>query len=1696
MKKFLLFLLVISLFSVGRAFSQTVYYWTNANGTGVWSDPLNWDDGFGAQSVPDAALSDEAYFIDDASSSSCSIDVATGAIVRITLDANYSGTLTQGGVVVNPLAMDVNGGTYVGSGSSMSVGGALTISGGTFTKGSGTLQVNGLMTVSGGAFSSTAGNMAMNGGLLVSLGSFVVSSTGNTDVRSSFNFSGGTFTHSAGTFRFQDSNMTISGTPSFNNVTFINSNSALYTFTIVSSITVNGNLIMASGAFTAASRAIVLNSGTINLSGNLTVSGNTTSTDGGGSTTIVLNNTVSSQTISGSTGVATAAGRWAFPNITINKSSAALVLSNVISVKGNFNYIGSGAITNTNNTLAFVGDAQTINPIPSFNNLIIGGTDTKTFAANTAVTGTLTISAATLDVGVNTLNGAGALTMSGGTLRLAKTGTTLPELSGTYTLSGGAIEFAGEGAQTIRNLSYQGITFSGAGVKTPPTTLNVAGAFTDNSGFFDNNSGTVVFNGSSSQTISGSANTIFHHLTASQSVNVESDISIENTLTLSGTVTFDADGSGVGSTTLLSSASATARVAEIPAGASVTGSVTVQTHFTNGNSTRRYRYFSSPVTNSNVADWQNEIPVTGTFDDPSAGEGIISENPSMFLYDEQLVAGIDDRWVAYPSSGTAASNALLQGRGYGLYVRSTSSVTLDTRGTIGQGTVNINLTAQSGGGDDGWNLTGNPYPSPIDWDNVEASDRPSMNNAIYIKDNTSVGSQAAGTFISYVDGVSTSGEAFTGEIAAGQAFWVKANGNTTLTLRESHKTSSSATFYRVSNKPIAQSQSLIRITAEGNDRKDALVIRFKDGATKQLDEELDALKYSNDFINFSSHNGAEKYAINTLPNFDCTDSVGLSIDRFSNGTYTFNFETLENIDNAYTITLYDAFADSLILVAPQTTYSFEVSSNGTSKGANRFKLYLTKPTVGSEVQASLVKPEICISENLQIAIANSQSGVYYYFLASGDTLGSPIMGNGDEVLFNIPATHLGLGLTTLDLYASNSSCNAIAIPEMLSVEVIDVPTFAGSFDVITCLNQQVELQVSSPEASSYRWYTSQNSLTPLIENASGKLSIQSLTVSKTYYVSVVNVVGCESNRIPVRAIINEENNIPVQSALNVCADQDFDIELSNAPNAKEYRLYNAANAANPILVSSSASFPINGLSNSMNYYVTAVNESDCEGAKTLLAINVESLPEVISSNYSVCQGGTASIILSSSGDPVNYAIYESLEATEPIGITEENSWTTSELTQNRQYFISARNNLGCEGERTLIDIQVESVDQPVVTAISEQCEGNEAFVEMETLSPGDYYAWFLIGENEPFVITDANVLFTEHLDQTANYYVKRISASGCESVALEVVVNVDLIPELSSVSAPSETCFGQDVIITANASPSAVEYRWFDSENNLIKSGSESSLVISSIQQNASYSVVAVNSLGCAGNKFDFEILVNPSPAQPMVEGASSCNSAALVLKASGANNGELYRWYDSMEGGNLLLESENSEFTSPEISQSTTYYASIVSTKGCESTRSAVIANIIEILPAEINVLDNNVFQSNYTEGNQWFFNGESIEGATNNTFVPTESGVYTLQVTSDGGCVSSIDIEWRVLGLPQHLYGLIVAYPNPASSKINIKSDQLVLESVVVYDLTGSKINVVFDRIDNHHGSVSLDDLAKGIYVIQISTDEGLVNKRFIKK
>lgn len=788
---------------------------------------------------------------------------------------------------------------------------------------------------------------------------------------------------------------------------------------------------------------------------------------------------------------------------TITKS---LVGAGTLSVLGELNISSSSITFNSNSASAIsiagsVTNAGTWTPtdLVSFNGTngqSIGGTSTITFSGGLDINksaGTLTLNRA-----VNIANG---LTISQGTLNLGSQTVTLTsgniDNDGTFTV--GSSTFVVNGTTSITGsspVSFNNLTIGGSGNLSASGTINIAGNLA-NSGTLS--ATTIGFNGSAAQNITGTGTINNINITNTSGVSNNGTINLTGTLTLSGGGVFDTDGSGSGIFNIISDdLTSNAGIAALTTPSNLSGNVNVQ-RFVNGPDD--WRYFSVPVAGATVSLWQDDFPVTGNFSNPSPNgvDGVVSSTaPSIFRFDAPTQA-----YVAIGTGASTAATSLSSTVGYSAYTYLTGDFVIDMAGQPTKGNVNVPLSAAG----DGWNLVPNPYPSPIDWDNVS---RTGTSESMYL-------TTAQGSFATYLAGSGTCANCgfnsgWRGEVAIGQSFWIESTGSTILALTETAKTTSSATYAREAEK----APDMLRVTLRSQGKEDDLVIYFNEEATFATELTLDAKKRLNDFyLNISSYNTdpAEHYAINGIPLATCGASdVKLKMSNLSGTSHSLAFTELDKLTLGYTVTLKDNFTGTERTIVNGDEYSFQTTTDPASKADGRFELKFTSPAIQAVASSAIAVESACESNLLNINISNAQSGVSYQLFKGETPVSSVINGTGSNLNTIVLKSSLSTGINGLNLKASTlDGCQTTIFDNIVSYELVNVPQVLSVTGASVCNTGNATLTAqASSEAVAYRWYDSQLNDATYVQTVGNALTLEAVNESKSYYVTTLNKNGCES----------------------------------------------------------------------------------------------------------------------------------------------------------------------------------------------------------------------------------------------------------------------------------------------------------------------------------------------------------------------------------------------------------------------------------------------------------------------------------------------------------------------------------------------------------------------------------------------------------
>lgn len=459
-----------------------------------------------------------------------------------------------------------------------------------------------------------------------------------------------------------------------------------------------------------------------------------------------------------------------------------------------------------------------------------------------------------------------------------------------------------------RNLTIQ----NASSVTVSGNTLEIAGVIS-NSGTFNAANGTIEMKGSIAQSIP--ANTFSGNDIANLVINNASGVTLGGNLEVTGILKATSGNLNSGGfLKLMSTTSQTALIDGSGAG-QVTGNVTMQRYLTSGFG---YKYFSSPFQAATVNEFATEVDLAADF-------------PTFYKYDENNshdssgVTIYRSGWLNYVNP----ANLLLPLAGYAInFGPLVPPALVEMTGTVNNGDRQVSLFNNNRKYTKGFNLVGNPYPSPIDWDNAGWT-KTEIDNAIYFF-NAGNTDQYSGVYSSYVNGVST-GNA-DNIIASMQGFFVHVSDGVypvgaTLGVTNAVRTNLLNPLFK---RSYYDYRTVLRFSANfdsDNAISDAAVIYFDDYASGDFDIDFDALKLKN-----TDHQVPNIYSIAPDLNqlsingmqmpVDSLSIIPLGISTSVDGSVTFKAQDISELPSYLKLYLIDKQKNVYHDLRQNTEYNF------------------------------------------------------------------------------------------------------------------------------------------------------------------------------------------------------------------------------------------------------------------------------------------------------------------------------------------------------------------------------------------------------------------------------------------------------------------------------------------------------------------------------------------------------------------------------------------------------------------------------------------------------------------------------------------------------------------------------------------------------------------------------------------------------
>jgi hypothetical protein len=604
---------------------------------------------------------------------------------------------------------------------------------------------------------------------------------------------------------------------------------------------------------------------------------------------------------------------------TLGGNTFNLTVGDYWSDHGTFNS-GTGTVIFTGNVSnPFIARAA---PPETFYNLIKNTAGLINLQSSISVANNLTLSAGKFDVNSGSNN---AISV-GGNVNISS-GVFLPQ-KGTFTLNGASQQ----------TLSGAGIAFYNLAVN------NTGGANFSVAGYSVTNN--CTFNGTGAQLFDG-VGCSFLNLTSSTAAGA---IFNSGTYTISKFMTSSAGvlgQAGTASVTLTSTALSTAYIGS--GAGSYSGTIILQRYITGR--TAHWQDFSTPVSNSTLNDWDNEMYMSGV--GGPDGTACCPTFYSVNTWSEPTEALVN------VTSEVALSPLV----GYQIWtaddINNWNAKSIDTRGTPNSGNQLVNLT-YTAGADAGDNRIGNPYGSHIIWNNSLGTN---VQATIYILQN--------GNYVAYGNGT---------DVPSHQGFIAYANaGGGSVTFTEACKSvSTTSSWGRVGE---AFDLSMKISSPELTDYYQENSLSFNENATNAFDVDLDhrfikSPEETAPSICMVASDGKRVTRNAFAPSKNETMTIPIKMTVGVDGKYTLGTNGANSITAYSCVILEDLQAHKMIDLKEQPDYSFQAK---VSDSPDRFILHLTRKSTSCEKLMTGVKPADAFFTDNQVTIYSNDGSALIKF---------------------------------------------------------------------------------------------------------------------------------------------------------------------------------------------------------------------------------------------------------------------------------------------------------------------------------------------------------------------------------------------------------------------------------------------------------------------------------------------------------------------------------------------------------------------------------------------------------------------------------------------------------------------------------------------------------------------------------------------
>jgi hypothetical protein len=771
-------------------------------------------------------------------------------------------------------------------------------------------------------------------------------------------------------------------------------------------------------------------------------------------------------------------------------------------------------------------------------------------------------------------------------------------------------------------------------------------------------------------------------------------------------------------------------------------------------------------------------------------------------------------------------------------------------------------------------------------------------------------------------------------------------------------------------------------------------------------------------------------------------------------------------------------------------------------------------TVNPKPTVTLSGPSpVCVGTTGSIYTTEAGMTGYIWTVSAG---GTPTAG-GTAASNTVTVTWNTVGAQTVSVnYTTPGGCTASA-PTVYNVPVNPRPTPTISGPPSVCVGTTGNIYTTQAGMSGYSWTVSPGG------TLTGGAGTNAITVTwntagaQLVTVNYTNSSGCSAaNPVNYPVTVNLRPIPSITGPANSCVGSNGNVYTTDAGMTSYVWTVSSGGA----ITSGSGTNSITIAWAAIGAQTVCVNYTNANGCSattpTCLSITINALPvPTITGPANACTGSTGNVYTTQTGMTNYLWTVSSGGQITAGGTTNSNTVTVKWNTAGAQTVSVNYTNAGnCSATLPVIyPVTVNQTPVPTITGSSSMCV-NSGYYNYTTEAGMTGYAWTVSSGgviNSGAGTNQVSVSWVSAGAQTIS--VNYSATGGCTAPAPTVKnITVNALPgPAGAITGIPSVCAGTSGFnYSVPAISNATTYVWSLPAGATITSGSGTNAIVVSYSTSAvsgNFTVQGNNICGSGTISAPYAVIVVPLPgAAGTITGNSLVceNDAAVVYTVSPIADATGYVW--TVPTGAIIVAGANTnsitvDFPSPSASGNITVFGTDFCGNGTVSPDFQVTVNPVPPAPVITAVL--NTLSSSAPTGNQWYFNGTMIPGATGQTYLADQSGNYTCIVTLNG-CSSAISnvISVVINGTGnKDEEGTIRVYPVPNDGRFTVSfpgsTNETYTISVInnlgvkIFEETKVEVTASLQKV------IDLRPVPNGVYTIILkNNDQNVLRKIVVNK